>query len=116
MKHNWIFVGHDAACDTNAGEVSLDQSPAQLASLDACQRSCVADSECRSITYSNTGSCTRFSTPCSQTKQSANAISLRIAAAPDSTSAPIPPQSTGQCGPRLVSGLAHGTTGIGFKP
>ena len=96
LKRTWTFVGYDVACDTGAGEVYLDQSPAQLSDLEACQKSCEAVPGCESISFSNSGSCSHFSTQCSKTKRSARTISMRRNAVPDSPSRPGPSPHTGR--------------------
>ena len=45
------LVGTNQACDTNNGEVYLEDSPGKLRSIYACQQSCRANKQCKSITY-----------------------------------------------------------------
>ena len=87
-KAAWMFVRNDAACDTSAGEVKLKQSPGKSPSLEACQRSCEAAADCQSITFSNAGLCSHFSTACSKIEQSNGAISLRLSSGSESNSSP----------------------------
>ena len=89
-------MGNDAACDTSAGEVKLEHSPGKSPSLKACQRSCEADADCQSITFSNAGLCSHFSTACSKTGHSNGAISLRLSSVSESNSSPDAPGRSGE--------------------
>ena len=91
-----MFVGNDAACDTSSGEVKSQQSPGKLPSLEACQQSCEAAADCKSITFSSAGLCSHFSTACSKTGHSNGAISLRLSSVSESNSSPNAPGRSGK--------------------
>ena len=96
LKVAWMFVRNDAACDTSAGEVKSKQSPGKSPSLEACQRSCEAAADCQSITFSNAGSCSHFSTACSKTERSNGAIALRLSSVSVSDSSPNGSERSGE--------------------
>ena len=112
LKGAWIFVKNDAACDTSAGEVKLKDSPGKSPNLEACQRSCEAAADCQSITFSNAGLCSHFSTACSKTEHINGAISLRLSSVSDSNLSPDHPRHTGEVrlsefGQSLTNGARH---------
>ena len=67
---SWRQTGFNGICNTvDGGEVRLSQSSGQQASLEACQQACIANSQCRSMSYNKwTQLCNQYSTPCSVTK------------------------------------------------
>ena len=82
VKHSWIEVGSNAACDTSAGEVYLQKSPGKLSNLQQCKQLCEDDADCQSITYFKNGWCSHFSTPCSATTSWEFATALRLTSSP----------------------------------
>merc|ERR1712032_1630188 len=65
-KLTWAKVGAKVACDTNAGEVYLKQSPGRVQDLSRCKDECVKVSACKSISFFRSGWCSLFSTPCTK--------------------------------------------------
>merc|ERR1719201_604908 len=83
-KNAWRPVGSDTTCDAGAGEVYRAQSSAQRSSLEQCKQSCQdAEPACQSITYFASGWCSHFSTACSKTKSSDNALAMQLTSRSD---------------------------------
>merc|ERR1711939_1233388 len=84
-KYTWSEVGPDTECDAGAGEVYRGQSSASIASLDLCKQSCQNEPECKSVTYfASSRWCSHFSTACTKTKSSNNAIAMQMSSAASS--------------------------------
>ena len=56
----------------------MSQSSSQVSDLAACKKSCEDDAGCKSITFFDGGWCSHFSTGCTKTQASSNAISMRL--------------------------------------
>ena len=86
----WLVVGSKTECDVNAGEVYLENSPGKLPSLEECRQSCEDATACQSITYFNSGWCSHFSTPCTNTKKNSKAVAFRFNRSSSTTSTAKP--------------------------
>ena len=96
-KGAWRSVGSHAECDAGAGEVYRAQSSAQRSSLEQCKQSCQdAEPACQSITYFASGWCSHFSTACSKTKSSDNALAMQLTSRSDAKA--TTPTTIGQYG------------------
>ena len=84
-EQKWEHVTDNAMCDTSAGEKYMEKSPGKLPTLKLCQEACEDDVECKSITYFKTSWCSFFSTPCTATKWTRKAVSMRLFGAATST-------------------------------
>ena len=91
VQRAWVEVGSNAQCDAGAGEANQSQSSGKVADIAACKKSCEDDAGCKSITFFTSGWCSHFSTGCTNTKSSSNAIAMRLG-----TSATTKPP-TGTC-------------------
>ena len=78
VQRTWAEVGSNTQCDAGAGEAYQSQSSGKVADIAACKKSCENDAGCKSITFYNSGWCSHFSTGCTKTKSSSNAISMRL--------------------------------------
>ena len=78
VQRAWVEVGSNTQCDAGAGEAYQSQSSGKVADIAACKKSCENDAGCKSITFYNSGWCSHFSTGCTKTKSSSNAISMRL--------------------------------------
>ena len=74
----WMHVGYDTTCDVNGGEMFLESSRGEFASLEECKKSCEGVTGCQTITYFKNRWCSHFSTPCSNTKRHNKAASHRL--------------------------------------
>ena len=74
----WVNLESNTECDAGAGEVYLAQSSGQRPGLEQCQQSCQDEPACKSITYFPSGWCSHFSTACTKTKSSDNAIAMQL--------------------------------------
>ena len=76
----WVVVGYDVNCDTAKGEVYMKQSPGKLPNIEACQKACEADSQCKSIAYFNNRKrwCSHYSTACTKTVFWKKSVALRL--------------------------------------
>ena len=74
----WVEAGFDVGCDLSAGEKYFKDTSANQPSISQCKLSCQVSAECQSITYLNTGWCSHFSTPCTNRKQTSEAVSMRF--------------------------------------
>ena len=77
MRHIWVQLGSNTMCDAGAGEKYMPKTSQSASSIEACEKFCQDDSECKSITFYNSGWCSHFSTECTNTKYSWKAISKR---------------------------------------
>ena len=77
MRHIWVQLGSNTMCDAGAGEKYMPKTSQSASSIEACEKFCQDDSECRSITYFSSGWCSHFSTECTKTKYVWKAISKR---------------------------------------
>ena len=73
----WVNLQSNIECDAGAGEVYRKQSPGKVSDLETCKKSCEDDAGCRSITFFLSKWCSHFSTECTRTKFSGNAVSMR---------------------------------------
>ena len=73
-----MHVESSAACDADAGEIYLDQSPGKVGSIETCKSLCEKNADCQSITHFNSGWCSHFSTPCTKTTWSKKSVSMRL--------------------------------------
>merc|ERR1711939_750504 len=92
-KAAWKSVGSNTECDAGAGEKYHRQSSAQRSSLEQCKQSCEDEPACKSITYFSGGWCSHFSTACTETKSSNNAIAMQKVSGTSATTTPA--QGTG---------------------
>ena len=73
---DWDVIGF-AECDVTAGEKY--QVSGKFQDIEGCQKSCEADAGCLAITYFFVGGlCRQFSTPCTNTKSSVDAVSYQL--------------------------------------
>ena len=63
-----IFAGTE--CDVSKGEVFV--GGIQVSDYEACEKSCLDEPKCVSITYYDSGSCSHFGTECTNTIQTGN--------------------------------------------
>merc|ERR1719174_2342913 len=82
LCNEWVDLDPNTECDAGAGEVYRKQSPGKVSDLAACKKSCEDDASCKSITFFLDKWCSHFSTACTRTKVTDNAISLRRDATP----------------------------------
>ena len=87
VASEWVDIGSNTACDKNAGEVYSATSPGKGLSVDQCQQACEETAGCQSITYFNSGWCSHFSTPCTNTKRVRKAVAHRLSSNPGLVSA-----------------------------
>ena len=76
----WIHLAN-SECDRGYGEVYRSESSGTVSDLAACQKSCLYDHGCNSITFFNpTKHCSHFSTECLVTKEVAHkdVFSMRL--------------------------------------
>ena len=78
VKKIWRSRGPKTACDTDAGEVYMQDSPGTVGSLEQCKMFCEHVTECRSITYYDSGWCSHYSTPCTSTTMSRKAKAFQL--------------------------------------
>ena len=74
----WVDVGSKIACDSNAGEELMSSSRGSVANTEGCQELCLAEVECKSITFFTSGWCSLFSTSCTNTARSNKATAMRV--------------------------------------
>ena len=74
----WSEIGSKIACDTSAGEVYMEDSSAQVRSLQQCKTLCENTSGCQSISFFVSRWCALFSTRCTKTKQSKKGLAMRF--------------------------------------
>merc|ERR1712032_215267 len=74
----WEFLGANEECNQLAGEVFMSTSPGNVGSLDACKSTCQAQSQCKSITYFNSGWCSHYSSECTARRATSKANSYKI--------------------------------------
>ena len=75
-----IEVGPKLECDGSAGEVYMKSSRGKVATLEACEQSCVSTAGCKSFSYFHSGWCSHWGTHCSKTKWNKKvAMSARVA-------------------------------------
>ena len=68
VRHTWVTVGNNIDCSGKSGEIFLQSSRPKISSVDQCKQLCRDADGCQSITYfRNTGWCSHFSTPCTNT-------------------------------------------------
>ena len=77
-RGKWVEAGFDVECDRSAGEKYIQDTSGNLPSISQCKRSCEISVQCQSITYLNTGWCSHFSTPCTNRKETNEAVSMRF--------------------------------------
>ena len=92
IEYSWTQTGFHGICNVHNGEVKLSQSSGQRSSLKACQQACLANSKCRSISYTKKQWCNQYSTSCTSTtfEVGTKSYSLRRPTTPARATAPAP--------------------------
>ena len=71
---SWKDVRPNSQCDKKAGELLIRGASKKVLSVEKCKESCTDETECRSITFFETGWCTLFSTPCTKVTENQKAV------------------------------------------